>query len=122
MQPAHRRLALLVVLVIFSALQVYNTFFLDGGIVGKYGFLEAFPIFFTMSMADPLLAAGLVDFMTVVAILVVWLIADLPKSGRWGAKTWIWLVAFTVFPGLGLLLYFLWLHPGHRFMTGTGSA
>ena len=122
MQPAHRRLVLFVVLVFFSVAQVYNTFFLDGGIVGKYGFMEAFPIFFTMSLADPLLAAGLVDFMTVAGIVAVWLLADLPKARRWGPKTWLWLVAFTVFPGLGLLLYFLWLYPEHRFVSGAGPA
>jgi hypothetical protein len=122
MQPAHRRLVLLAVLVVFSAAQIYNTFFLDGGIVGKYGFLEAFPIFFTMSMADPLLAAGLVDFMTVAGILAVWLIADLPRERRWGPKTWLWLVSYVVFPGLGMLLYFLWLYPEHRFVRGVGAA
>lgn len=119
MSTAARRTSLLLVLVLFSAAQIYNTFFMDGGIVGKYGFLEAFPAFFVMSLQDPLLAAGLVDFMTVIGILVVWLLADLPAERRWSAKTWLWLVSYIVFPGLGLLLYFLWLHPRHRFMTGT---
>lgn len=119
MSAAARRLILILVLLVFSAAQIYNTFFMDGGIVGKYGFIEAFPAFFTMSLQDPLLAAGLVDFMTVIAILVVWLLAELPASDRWKPKTWIWLVSYIVFPGLGLLLYFMWLHPRHRFMTGA---
>ena len=118
MSPAARRLSLLLVFFVFAIAQIYNTFFLDGGIVGKYGFFNAFPAFFTMSLADPLLAAGLVDFMTVIAILVVWLLAELPAATRWHAKTWLWLVSYIVFPGLGLLLYFLWLNREHRFMKG----
>lgn len=120
MQAATRRLTLIAVLVIFSIAQVYNTFFFDGGIVGKYGFWEAFPVFFTLSLGDPLLAAGLVDFMTVIGILLVWLITELPRERRWGARTYLWLVSYVVFPGLGLLLYFLWLYPQHRFMSGDG--
>lgn len=116
MSPGTRRAVLFLILAVFSVAQVYNTFFYQGGIVGKYGFMEGFSAFFTLSLADPLLCAGLVDFMTVVGILLVWLITELPEGSRWGAKTWIWLVAYTVFPGLGLLLYFLWLNPGHRFV------
>ena len=111
----------MLVLAVFLAVQGYNTFVMDGGIVGKYGFIEAFPAFFAMSLQDPLLAAGLVDFMTVIGILVVWLIVELPKDGRWRPQTFVWLLAYIVFPGLGLLLYFLWLNPQHRFMTGKNS-
>ena len=113
-----RRAILMLVLALFSAAQIYNTFIMDGGIVGKYGFFEAFPAFFAISLADPLLAAGLVDFMTVSGILLVWLFEELPAADRWRPKTLIWLLSFIVFPGLGLLLYFLWLHPRHRFVAG----
>ena len=116
MSPAIRRSILLIVLLLFSAAQIYNTFVFDGGIVGKYGFLDAFPAFFIMSLADPLLAAGLVDFMVVISLALVWMLADLPREQRWGGRTWIWMISFIVFPGMGMLLYFLWLHPRHRLM------
>src|SRR5690606_25470372 len=105
MSPQSRKLLLIIVLVLFCLLQVYNTFIYDGGIVGKYGFWQAFPEFFTMSWGDPLLAAGLSDFMMVIAIVLVWLLFDLPADRRWGGRTWLWLISYIVFPGLGLLLY-----------------
>ena len=115
-----RRTLLLLILPVFLALQVWAVFFyLGGGVAGKYTFVEGFTEFFAMSLEDPLLTAGLIDFMTVATILVVWLIADLPAARRWKPRTFVWLVSFIVFPGLGLLLYLLWLNPDHALMRDS---
>lgn len=87
-----------------------------GGIFDVHGYWQGFPNFFTMSVADPLLAAGLVDFMVVAVLVLVWMLSELPAQTRWGAKTWLWIISFCVFPGLGFFLYFLWLNPQHRFV------
>src|SRR5215510_13304314 len=114
-----RRKLLLVILPVFLALQIWAAFFhLGGGIAAKYTFVEGFTKYFAMSLADPLLMAGLIDFMTIALILLVWLIADLPAGLRWKPRTFVWLISFLVFPGLGLLLYLLWLNPAHALMRG----
>ncbi len=87
-----------------------------GGIFDVHGYWQGFPNFFTMSVADPLLAAGLVDFMVVALLVLVWMLSELSAETRWGAKTWLWIFSFCVFPGLGFFLYFLWLNPQHRFV------
>jgi hypothetical protein len=121
MSSVTRRTLLLLILPVFLALQIWATFFhLGGGIAAKYSFSEGFTEFVAMSLEDPLLTAGLIDFMTIAVILVVWLIADLPAQRRWKPKTFVWLVSFIVFPGLGLLLYLLWLNPGHALMRDSG--
>jgi hypothetical protein len=87
------------------------------GIFDVHGVWEGFPNFFTLSLADPLLTAGLVDFMVVAVLAFWWMVSELPAEGRWGLKTWVWLVSYCVFPGLGFFLYFLWLNPEHRFVS-----
>ena len=65
-----------------------------------------------MSLADPLLAAGLIDFTTINAILVVW--RDQRPPGRAGAGNRghsRGSFSFAVFPALGLMLYLLWPQP-----------
>lgn len=116
-----KRTILLLVLAGFAAAQTWTVFFHDGGIVGKYGFLQAFPAFFSISLADPLLAAGLIDFMVVIALALWWMLSELPAAQRRSPRTALWIVSFCVFPGLGMLLYFLWLHPGHRLMQSPAS-
>ncbi len=120
MTAATRRTVLWLVLPVFLALQVWAVFlYPGGGIAARYSLSEGFTEFFSMSLKDPLLAAGLIDFMTVASILVVWLVADLPAERRWKPATFVWLISFAVFPGLGLMLYLLWLNPEHALMKGS---
>lgn len=119
-----RRLAL-AALAVFIPLQVYATLFKgDGGFIGQHGVLGAFPKFFELSTDDPVLLAGLVDFTVVSVILACWMAVELPAQTRWRtASTWVWLVSYCIFPGLGALLYLIWLRPEHRLMVGpTASA
>lgn len=101
----------------FVLIQGYWTFAPGTGIVDRYGFLDAFPTYFALNWGDPLLMAGITDFMTVVAIAIVWMISETPRERRWTPKFFVWLVAFAVFPGLGFLLFFLFLNPDHRFVA-----
>ena len=120
MSRSTKRTLLLLILPLFLALQLWAMFFYPGGgIAARYTFSEGFTEFFRMSIADPLLAAGLIDFMTVAVILLVWLIADVPSSQRLKPRTFAWVASFLVVPGLGLLLYLLWLNPGHALMRDS---
>ena len=114
MSKSNKRSLLFAILAVFLLLQGWATLVQHGGgIAAKYTFIEGFTEYFAMSLADPLMTAGLIDFMTVAAILVVWLIADLPAGQRLKPRTFVWIVSYIVFPGLGLLLYLLWLNPDH---------
>ncbi len=115
-----RRLMATAALAGFIPLQVYATLFKGhGGFVGQHGLFGAFPKFFELSTGDPVLLAGLVDFTVVSVILACWMMAELPPQTRWRtASTWIWLISYCIFPGLGALLYLLWLRPEHRLMIG----
>ncbi|MGH9036265.1 MAG: hypothetical protein ACRD0O_10915 [Acidimicrobiia bacterium] len=114
-----RRAAALVALGIFIPLQIHATFIQgDGGFVGEYGLLQAFVEFFENSLDDPILTAGLIDFAVVGFVLAAWMISELPARRRWNGKTLVWLLSYCVFPGLGALLYLLWLNPDHRLMQG----
>lgn len=42
---------------------------------------------------------------------------DTLKERRWTPKFFIWLISYVVFPGLGFLVYFLYLNPDHRFVS-----
>lgn len=103
----------------FVLLQAYWTFAPEIGIIEMYGFWNAFPKFFELNFGNGLLMAGLTDFMMVILIAAVWMIADTPKERRWTPKFFIWLVSYIVFPGLGFLVYFLYLNPDHRFVSNA---
>ena len=111
------KLFLWVLGVPFLLIQTYWTFAPGTGIVDRYGFMEAFPKYFELNWGDPLLMAGITDFMTVITIGLVWMISETPKERRWTPKFFVWLVAFVVFPGLGFLMFFLFLNPDHRFVS-----
>jgi len=120
MSGASKRILLWMLLPVFLALQTWAViFYPGGGIAAKYTFAEGFTEYVAMSLADPLLAAGLIDFMTINVILVVWLISDLPVARRWQPRTFAWLFSFAVFPALGLMLYLLWLNPAHALMRDS---
>lgn len=99
----------------FLLVQAYLTVG-PGGIFEVYGYWEGFPKFFTINLSDPLLSAGLVDFMVVALLAFLWMVSELPAENRWGIKTFLWILSYLVFPGLGFFLYFLWLNPNHRFV------
>jgi hypothetical protein len=115
-----KRTALLLLLAAFLACQSYAAFVSGGGgWTTKYGFFEAFPAFFALSAADPVMLAGLIDFMVLATLVAIWMISELPRETRWSGRTWIWLLSYFVYPGLGAMLFFLWLHPRHRFMLAS---
>lgn len=78
--------------------------------------------FFRLSFGDPVLSAGLSDFAAVAAVLGFWMYADLSAQERRRPRTFVWLALYTLFPGLGALLYPLWIHPDHRLATGGSAA
>ena len=116
MTAATKKTLLWCLFIPFLLVQAYLTAG-PGGIFEVHGYWEGFPNFFTLSLADPLLAAGLVDFMVVALLAFAWMLSELPAETRWGARTWLWILSFCVFPGLGFFLYFLWLNPNHRFVS-----
>lgn len=96
----------------FVILQAYWTFAPDIGIVSMYGFFEAFPAYFSLHSGNGLLLAGLTDFMFMCVLNLLLMFRHLPARRR---KAWpiaLWLISFVVFPGLGLLVYCLYLNPG----------
>lgn len=112
-----KRTVMLLVLVVFLALQVYAaTSAAGGGWYAKYGALGAFTAYIDLSLADPIMLAGLIDFVTLGALAATLMITQLPEHKRWSGKTWAWLVLFIIYPGLGALIYFLWLYPDHAMM------
>ena len=113
-----RRALLWCALVPFLLVQAWFTVG-PGGIMDVYGFWNGFPKFVSLSLADPLLTTGFVDFLVVAVFGYAWLAHDLPAANRWGPRTWIWTVSYIVFPGLGFFVYFLWLNPGHPLMRAS---
>lgn len=112
MSPSARRKLLVVLLVPYAVIQIVAA--LDW--IPKYGF-DSLNAFIDLSSSDPLLVAAMTDYHMLELIIGVWMLADLPRP-RWRPRTFMWLTAFIIYPGLGPILYFLWLHPGHRLVTG----
>ena len=100
----------------FVLLQTYWTFAPEVGIIARYGFFDGFTQYFALNWGNSLLMAGITDFMTVVIISMVWMITETPVERRWKGKFWVWMVSFIVFPGLGFLMFFLFLNPDQRFV------
>ena len=115
MHPA--KLFLWVIGVPFVLMQAYWTLAPEIGILDMYGFWAAFPRYFALHVGNGLLMAGLTDFMMVILIAAVWMIVDTPAERRWKPRFFIWLASYIVFPGLGFLVYFLYLNPDHRFVS-----
>ncbi len=114
-----RRTALLVTAVALVALHVFHALIQgDGGWWGEHDNVGALWGFFDLSFNDPLLSAGLSDFAVVAVLFGIWMWADLPQEQRMTPKTGAWLLSYVVFPGLGALLYLLWLRPNHHIVTG----
>ena len=112
MAPSVRRKLLLLLLVPYVVIQVVAA--LDW--IPKYG-LDSLRAFIDLSKSDPLLVAAMTDYHMLELIIGTWMVADLPRP-RWRPRTFVWLAAFIIYPGLGPVLYFLWLNPRHRLVTG----
>ncbi|EIU23589.1 hypothetical protein MA5S0921_2843 [Mycobacteroides abscessus 5S-0921] len=54
------------------------------------------------------------DFLVVATLLGVKLVYELPAEERWTWKTRLLLPIYVLFPGLGALLFFIWLRPLRR--------
>ncbi|SKF70807.1 Uncharacterised protein [Mycobacteroides abscessus subsp. bolletii] len=70
--------------------------------------------FFVLNAKDPVLSAGMSDFLVVATLLGVKLVYELPAEERWTWKTRLLLPIYVLFPGLGALLFFIWLRPLRR--------
>ena len=112
MTTSTRRKLLLLLLVPYTVIQVIAAF----DWIPKYG-LDSLDAFIDLSSSDPLLVAAMTDYHMLELIIGVWMVADLPRP-RWRPRTLVWLAAFLIYPGLGPILYFLWLHPRHPLVTG----
>lgn len=115
MFSATARRILIPVLIVFVLAQAYVALVApSGGWVAQHGFFGAFVAYVVVSAQDPILLAGMIDFLAFAALVAVWMISELPREIRYRPRTWGWLVAFMVYPCLGALLYFLWLNPRGR--------
>jgi hypothetical protein len=109
--PSARRI-LLAVLTLFVLVQGYFMFFApDGGWLTKHGLLGAIPAYVLLSTRDPILFAGMIDFMVMSTLVETWMLSQLPRHTRYRPRTLLWLLTFAAYPCLGVLVYFLWLHP-----------
>lgn len=97
----------------FVALHVYHARSQDGGgWKARHGGLwGAIVAFFRQSKNDPVMSAGLSDFAVVAVVLGTKLLYTLPPETRWSPRTKAWLVLYTVFPGLGALVFPLVMKP-----------
>lgn len=119
MKPSTRRGALIVLLVGFLVLQGYASGVAGNpGWIQKYGVIGAFIAYIELSLADPIMLAGLIDFLTLGLLAATLMISQMPAAHRWRLSTWVWLIVFVIYPGLGAILYFLWLNPAHSLVTG----
>lgn len=116
MTPSVRRKLLLLLLVPYAVIQIVAAF----DWIPKYG-LHSLDAFIHLTTSDPLLVAAMTDYHLLELIIGVWMVADLPRP-RWRSRTFVWLAAFIIYPGLGPILYFVWLNPQHRLMTGRRAA
>lgn len=119
---SRRSVGFRVVLVILLILHLFHAFIQGGGgwRAKHDGLGGAIHRFFAMSFGDPVLSAGLSDFGAVVGMLGFWMYTDLAPNERRHPRTFIWLTIYILFPGLGALLYPLWIRPAHRLATGHG--
>lgn len=118
-----RRNLLLATAIALVALHVFHAFAQgDGGWWNEHENVGALWGFFDLSLNDPLLSAGLSDFAVVAVLFGIWMYTDLPPDERRKPRTFAWLASYAIFPGLGALLYLLWLRPAHRVVTGPAPA
>ena len=80
--------------------------------IGKWGFWGAIGHWLASAGLDPIYAAAVLDFITVIALVGLWLISDYrSRLGRVNALFLAWCAFYLVIPSLGLLVYFLWTRP-----------
>jgi hypothetical protein len=108
-----KRQRLAAVTAAFLLLHAYHGLVQGGGGWNKkhHGLRGAIWQFFMLNAKDPVLSAGMSDFVVVAVMFAVWMVNDLPAGQRNSLRVKIWLVIYTLFPGLGALLYRLWLKP-----------
>lgn len=113
------KMFLWIVGVPFIALQTYWMLAADIGILQMYGFWNAFPEYFNLHKGNGLLLAGLTDFMFIAVISFIWMVSETPKERRKSLRFLVWIISFIVFPGLGFLVFFLYLNPDHKFVSNS---
>jgi hypothetical protein len=85
------------------------------GWLGDYNPIEAAPKLFDLAAEDNLVLGTVVDFMGLTAIVLVALLAQLPKERRWGPRTWVFLPIYLYIPSFGIVVWLLWVYPENRF-------
>ncbi len=83
--------------------------------ITKWGFFGAIWVWLKSAPLDPIYTAAVVDFLTVIVFLGIWLLADYrSRAGRLTLCFIGWCALYLVIPSLGLMAYFLWVRPEPR--------
>ena len=93
------------------------------GIVATHAPGKAFSTYFDLSLADPVMTAGMIDFFATYAVVLVVIIQGVPRGRR--RTFWIIaaLVAGSVYPGLAALGFLALFWRDHdQFVPATGEA
>ena len=112
------RVLLLANLVVYSALYSYFAFTQKGGWLANPGFWAAFPEYFRPLAYDGYLGTAIFDYIALIPVCLIWALSELPREQRTAPRTIIWSLVYLAAPGLGILLYFLWLQPGNHLASG----
>jgi hypothetical protein len=105
------RWALLVPFIFFSIVHAW----LAVQWIAKWGFFGAIWVWLKSSALDPIYAAAVIDFLTVIILVGLWLLADYgSRAGKMTLRFFAWCALYLVIPSLGIFAYFLWVRPAPR--------
>ena len=108
-------------LVLFCAVQLWVLLGPEG-IVATHDPAKAFSTYFDLSLADPVMTAGMIDFFATYAVMLVVIIQGVPRNKTRAFWIVIALVAGSVFPGLAALGFLaLFWRNRDQFMPSTGD-
>lgn len=89
-------------LALFCALQLWVLLGPEG-IAATHAPTKAFSIYFDLSLSDPVMTAGMIDFFATYAVVLVVIIQGIPRNRTRGLWIAVALIAGSVYPGLAAL-------------------
>lgn len=102
------RTLLLTALIIFGPLHAWLAY----EWTTLHGFFGAILHWLESAKLDPIYAAAVVDFLTVIGLVGLWFLNDYKsKGGKLSVKFMSWSALYLVLPSIGILTYFLWIRP-----------
>ena len=108
-------------LVLFCAVQL-RVLLGPKGIVATHDLTKAFSTYFDLSLADPVMTAGMIDFFATYVVMLIVIIEGVPRTKDRAFWIAIALVAGSVFPGLAALGFLaLFWRNRDQFMPSTGQ-